>query len=339
MASGCVKTLDDIPLAMEVKTVSFTIRPATTTDYPAIAAVAMAALPGTMTRAEDIAESDSHLAPHCKAGRYVAEIAGKVVGVGEYVQYEGRYHPQKFNIRLFVHPSHQGQGIGTGLYQQVREAIAPFDPIALSATIREDQPRSIAFATKHGFVERMRTWEVELNLATFDPAPWLPYLEQAATAGVTIKSLRELESDPERNQRLFAAFSAIRMDVPSADPRTPLDFARFVKSHLESSDTLPDGYFVALSPSGEYIGQTALWKDAGDGILHTGVTGLLPEWRGKGIAQALKVRALTWAKEQGAKGVITFNESNNIRMLKINLAMGFVQKPAWIDAALTIQAG
>lgn len=316
----------------------FTIRPFTPADYPGIAAVINAALPGSITRAEDIAEQDSHLAPHCKAGRFAAEVGGELVGVGEYVQYEGRYHPQRFTIRLLVQPAYQGQGIGSALYQQLREALAPFDPIALGATVREDLDRGIAFATKRGFVERMRTWESELDLTSFDPAPWRHYLAQAAAAGVRIKSLTALASDPERNQKLFTAFSAIRLDIPSAEPRTPLNFERFVKSHLEASDSLPDAFLVALSPSGAYIGVSNLWADSGDGILHTGVTGLLPEWRGKGIAQALKVTALTWAKAQGAKGVRTFNESNNIRMLKINLAMGFVQKPAWIDFGLTLQA-
>lgn len=64
--------------------------------------------------------------------------------------------------------------------------------------------------------------------------------------------------------------------------------------------------------------------------MHTGLTGVLPEYRRRRIALALKQRALAWAREQGVKLVRTSNDSTNLRMLSINERLGFVKEPAWI---------
>lgn len=49
--------------------------------------------------------------------------------------------------------------------------------------------------------------------------------------------------------------------------------------------------------------------------------------RRKGVATALKLKALLYAKERGLKVVQTDNEENN-PMFQINLAFGFQPSPA-----------
>jgi GNAT superfamily N-acetyltransferase len=68
-----------------------------------------------------------------------------------------------------------------------------------------------------------------------------------------------------------------------------------------------------------------------DRILYTGFTGVLPTYRRRGIATALKVRALTYARglltSTGEHPLVrTGNEENN-PMLQINLCLGFVELP------------
>ena len=50
---------------------------------------------------------------------------------------------------------------------------------------------------------------------------------------------------------------------------------------------------------------------------------------------ALKVRALSFARERGYRYVKTENESNNKGMLFINDDLGFVKKPAWVHYSKT----
>lgn len=316
---------------------AWTIRPFTSADYEHVVAIDNTLYPDLQMPAEDMIHQDEHRPAHCKCERWVAEQDGSIVGWAEYTQHEGRYHPQKFYIGVSVHPEYQGRGIGPGLYETLLNALAPYDPIALNAQVRETQARGLQFVEKRGFLETMRTWESELDLANFDPAPWLPAVERATAQGIAIRTLRDLESDPERNRKLHDAISAIRPDVPSPDPATPLDFDTFINTTLSDPAFLPEGYFVAVAPDGQYAGVSALWQDSGDGVLWTGLTGLRREYRGMSVAQALKVTALQWAKAQGKKGVRTFNASNNARMLAINIQMGFARKPAWIDFRLMLK--
>ena len=56
-------------------------------------------------------------------------------------------------------------------------------------------------------------------------------------------------------------------------------------------------------------------------------------YRRRGVAFALKVRSLEFAKAGGYARVITENESNNRGMLAINDELGFVKNPAWVHYA------
>ncbi len=61
------------------------------------------------------------------------------------------------------------------------------------------------------------------------------------------------------------------------------------------------------------------------------------EWRGKGIATAMKVKVLAGAKAGGYAEVITSNDSTNAGMLGINRRLGFEARPAWIDYTLDLE--
>ena len=56
--------------------------------------------------------------------------------------------------------------------------------------------------------------------------------------------------------------------------------------------------------------------------ISTGLTGVLTEYRRKGICKAVKIHALLDLKKKGFKKVFTGNEENN-PMFQINLMLGF----------------
>src|SRR5262249_28262313 len=62
-------------------------------------------------------------------------------------------------------------------------------------------------------------------------------------------------------------------------------------------------------------------------------TGVLREYRRRGIAMALKLRAILYAKSAGYSRIKTWNEQGNRPMLSINEALGFIKQPAWIAFA------
>jgi RimJ/RimL family protein N-acetyltransferase len=66
------------------------------------------------------------------------------------------------------------------------------------------------------------------------------------------------------------------------------------------------------------------------GVLYQGITGPRREYRGRGLARALKLRTIEYARAQGKREIRTWNDTLNAPMLAINVKLGFVRQPAWI---------
>jgi len=176
----------------------------------------------------------------------------------------------------------------------------------------------------------MRDWESRLDTASLDYSVWNRYSSRIAEQGIQIKSVVELESDPMRDRKLYELEWLIAKDVPSSEPPAKVPFEEFQKV-WERTNHVPDAWFVALD-KGEYVGSTDVWlSKAEPHLLYVGLTGVIRSHRGRGIATALKLRSVEFARQHGFKEIRTWNESNNKVILDINNRMGFVRQPAHID--------
>jgi GNAT superfamily N-acetyltransferase len=86
----------------------------------------------------------------------------------------------------------------------------------------------------------------------------------------------------------------------------------------------PEATFLALAGPDEIVGLASLQLDEDvPDRAEQGFTGVRADWRGRGIASALKRMTLWWAAEHGIREVYTWTQKGNDDMRRLNEPLGF----------------
>lgn len=266
--------------------------------------------------------------------RFVAEApsSGTIAGYGYYAHMPWCFDPQKYWGSIRCNPSFRHLGIGGSIYERIVHDLGDKGAKAVRMTAREGDGVGCGFLAKRGFGEVMRSLELELHTSSFDFSAFESAEERTRNEGILVRPLPQLiESDPDWFSKLHALHVAITRDIPIPDEPDPeMSPERFRYLLMENKDALIDGCFVA-SKGSEYVGECILQKYEGEpNTLYHDTTGVLSAHRGKGIAMALKLQTVRFAKNQGYKRIVTWVEDSNPAMLSVNQKLGFKHRSGFI---------
>lgn len=310
------------------------IRPFSADDYPAVVAIHNSlniVWPEQPRTPEGWAEADRNRDPKCKFQRWVAVKDGEVVGFGSYGQSSFDYHPQRFYIKVEVSPSYQRQGVGAALYNQIMAGLQSFNPRVLRADAFTNLPQGFTFLQKRGFYEAFRETPVHLDITSFDPSPYAGLEAKLLAKGVVIKTLREMESDPDRDRKIYDLYWEATADLPQEEPGIEKqDFDEWIKWGLHDPTILPDAYFLAVRGE-EYVGLRELGKDPDSNLLLGGLLGVRRAYRKQGIGLAMQLRGIAYAREHGYPQLKTCTAVQNYAMQALFNKLGYTRDPEWLQ--------
>jgi RimJ/RimL family protein N-acetyltransferase len=125
-------------------------------------------------------------------------------------------------------------------------------------------------------------------------------------------------------RRMLPAIWEMARDVPAPTPMpaTPPPFEQARRMFFEGPGIDPETTIITLRGE-EVVGMTVT-AVKGNGTAYTNFTGVARAERGKGLALAMKLRALRVLKTRGIKLFGTTNDEQNAAMRGINKKLGYV---------------
>jgi mycothiol synthase len=273
------------------------------------------------------AEVDQHRSSKCKHQRLVAVENGRVVGFASYDQSPWSYPPQSFYVNVEVFPAHQHNGIGTALYDQVMAGLQEFSPPALRADAFTNLPQGFTFLQKRGFYEAFRETPVHLDVASFDASSYADLEPKLNSQGIFIKTVTELKPDPNRDRKIYELMCTVDEDVPhEGDQITEPDFDDWAGWGLNSPSVLQDAFLIAVHGD-QYVGLRDLGNYADREALLGSLLGVRRDYRKRGIALAMQLRNIAYAREHHYRLLKDCTAIQNVPMQALFNQLGFVRDP------------
>lgn len=302
-------------------------------DYAAIGAIGASSPPQYILDYE-YADADAWRAfdeSFVQAGqqlaRYIAESHGTAVGYAYWFEVDWAPPAGRYWCVIRVLPGYVRRGLGGQLYERLladlRQRGARAALLELDDTLAGLRPA----LERRGFREALHSWAFTLDPRACDLAPFAA--ADRRLGGLEITTLAaELALGADWLAPLHRLYTAVAGEVPiPIHPHRDPPPAWLAQQALGLPASLPEAFFI-VRDGPRYVGMSYLHRDVDiPGRLLQRITAIHSEYRGRGVALALKLRTIEYARRHGAHAIVTAVESNNPRMLALNAKLGFVQGP------------
>lgn len=321
-----------------------TLRPGDADDAEAVTAIINVGAPEPAAVEQVRERLQGALAP--AANRYITRLvavddAGRVTGYGHALR-EDWMDPGLFWVHIAVAPDARHQGIGAALYTTLRAWSAAHGATNFLGEARDNLEASHAFAVHCGFQRERHIFESTLDLRAFDETPFTHALDGSRAAGLRFLTMADAGDTPDARRALWELERTIGRDIPGGSEATVMPFETYSERFLDAPGYDAALQFIAADGPGEHatwVGLARCEVPAESDGYYNGVTGVLPAWRNRGIALALKLLMIRAAKARGAPYLRTNNDSENHPMLAVNRKLGYHAEPGYERMRAYLTAG
>jgi GNAT superfamily N-acetyltransferase len=291
-------------------------------DLEQVARIVNAVTPDDPTSIEEMRWAD---ATYPGTTRFLAEEDGRLVGAATV----GRIyvHPPDFDglwATIAVPADARRRGIGSALLVAVSVRADAVGKGWLHMPVTDAHPDGVAFLEHRGFSEYERSKIVRLDLAGLEP----PIVD--LPAGLELTTLAER---PDLVEGVRAVAVEAFQDIPGGgEPMSAGDPDEFRARDIDRPGILPEAFMVARDPSsGRVVGYASLMIVPGSRtVAWHDMTAVVRDWRGRGVAAALKRATVAWAIANGLEALETGNDVDNAPMRAINARLGFRPLPDFL---------
>ena len=284
---------------------------------------------------DDVKNSWKNRSKHLVSDKLLMYKNNNLVGNINYHQgRDGNIRTAFYTLNL--NPDYNNSGYRELLYNKMIEEVKIFNCNKLLTTIYEhpnyEQNKQLLIKQKFKLLQRNR--EYSCDISKIDLLKYRPLINRLESEGIKFyDSKSEMRDWPNHYKKLEELCWTYGQDIPMPKgidrEREPFD--EFLKDQNDYENNYYAAEIIAVKAN-KYIASTDLefYPKAEPHKAWTGSLGVLKEYRRKGIAIALKIRAFEELIKKGITEVRTDNEENN-PMYKINVALGFHPVPFSLD--------
>lgn len=204
----------------------------------------------------------------------------------------------------------------------------------MATLVHDDSPESLAFAAKTAFTRTGHGDQTSrLDVGTANVAGFEDAESRILEHGIRIVDLTALPFEEEDFMRQVHRLDMeTHRDVPTVIPFGEIEYQEWLDAVVNGAGRSPRWAWVAMAGV-EPVGLARLRIYESERAAQNAYTGVHSEYRGLGVARALKYRTIEWCRENGIDFIYTGNDIKNDRMLAINIPLGYQSLPCEIEVA------
>ena len=237
---------------------------------------------------------------------------------------------------LYLNPTYNNRGYRELLYNKMLEEIKKFNCNKVLTSIY-DHPNYYEhkkLLLKNGFKLVQTNREYSCDIRKIDIKNYYPLIKKLEAEGIRFYDAKaEMKDQPSKFPNYYKKLEELEwtyaqdFPIPDGVKHTRTPFKQWMKWQIDYYKNLYGIEIIAVKDK-EYIGATNIYfyPKAEPHKAWTGGLGVLKIFRRKGIATALKIKAIEGLLKKGITEIRTDNEENN-PMYKINISLGFKPVP------------